>query len=162
MSITCSLEENCLEEIKKLEKSETNVALILKCNKNEKKIIVDRFIENASPSTIEKFLPESSSRFILLKYYIQPDNIHKQSILALIHFNPIDLDSSIKLMYQNSKSQILLAISKGYKEFSVHSLEDFNEEWFQHKIIGVTGKMTDQLIGNNKDAPICDASRISF
>jgi len=117
--------------------------LILKCSIKDKKILIDQFIENVEPDLLANELPDSSPRFVLYKYDLNRDPAYQQPTLAFIHFNPWDTEVPIKRMYSESKKEILRQI-KGYKEFEINDIREVNLEWFHHKVIGLTGKASEQ------------------
>ncbi len=90
-------------------------------------------------------LPDSSPRFLVVRYDSSPkktdfprylialDSARQQPTLALIHFNPLDTEVPIKMMYQATKPLILQEL-KGVKEFYLTNTSDFTPEYFSHKV----------------------------
>jgi len=161
-SSLCSLSSEVQQELIRLQDSrEKGIAIILKCSGSSSSILVEHVLANTNAKQIGEFLPDSSPRFVAIKFEVEIDKAHTQLTTALVYFSPPDTTTQMKLMYQSSKPEIL-KILIGAKEFELHHTADFTDEVFLHKMIGMTGKATDQLIGKDEKNLVNDSRRVSI
>jgi hypothetical protein len=45
--------------------------------------------------------------------------------------------------------------------FELTDTADFTDDWFRHKVIGLTGKITDEKVGHNPNM-VADSRRVNY
>ncbi|KAJ3432728.1 hypothetical protein M0813_22979 [Anaeramoeba flamelloides] len=137
---SCDLNEEIKEKLRKFSFSQAiNSAMILKINRKENTVVVDRTIENASMEEFAKYMPDSVPRFILFSYkYVhdETDQYSRFSVpLLLIYFSPPTVQTYLNMVYTATKLTIMDQL-KVAKVYDISSEEDMTTEWLRGKLKG--------------------------
>ena len=123
--------------------------VVLKCVTNKETLVVESSGSAKVPlSEIAEDLPDTSPRFVLLRY----SSPHDESTVAshyevLLHFNPMDTLPSIKRSYELSKESLEQALTavKNLKQVMICDVHDLTPVNMLVAIQGLKGVAAERL-----------------
>ncbi|XP_022332901.1 glia maturation factor beta-like isoform X2 [Crassostrea virginica] len=131
----CDIPEEVVERLKKFRfRKEKNVAAImLKVDKNSRKIVIEEDYEDCNIDELQAELPISQPRYLVISYVRNHSDGRVSYPLCFVFSSPVGCPPEQQMMYAGSVLSLIQTLGLT-KTFDIRNPEDFDEEWLLEQL----------------------------
>eukprot|EP00698_Gefionella_okellyi_P003332 TRINITY_DN13101_c0_g1_i1.p1 TRINITY_DN13101_c0_g1~~TRINITY_DN13101_c0_g1_i1.p1 ORF type:complete len:146 (+),score=22.35 TRINITY_DN13101_c0_g1_i1:76-513(+) len=132
----CVVPETVAEQFAQLKKtsSAANKALVLKLNKQDLSVSVDKIYDDVLLEDIADDLPESAPRFIVYSYKWVREDSRVQFPLLLIFYSPRGSPVDMNMLAANTKRHLMEKFQLS-KVFDCQDLDTLTDSWLKGELV---------------------------